>query len=157
MPDISAIAAAVSAFKAAKDIGESMVGLRDAAAFQGKLLEFQSKLLDANNAVFAAQEERFSLLQRIGQLEKEMADFKAWHTRKERYELKNVGYSSFAYVLKKEERGSEPPHWACANCFENEHISIIQYTSKRDEGFSWTCPRCKSTIEPGKGVVVWCD
>ena len=50
MPDLTAIAHALSALKAAKDIAESMVGLRDAAAFQGKLIEFQSKIIDANNA-----------------------------------------------------------------------------------------------------------
>jgi hypothetical protein len=57
MPDLTAIAAALSSLKAAKDIAEAMIGLRDTAAFQGKLLEFQSKLIDANNAAFSAQEE----------------------------------------------------------------------------------------------------
>ena len=68
MVDISAIASAVSSLKAAKDIAESMIGLRDAQAFQSKLLEFQSKLIDANNATFAAQDERTTLLERIGAL-----------------------------------------------------------------------------------------
>jgi hypothetical protein len=55
---------ALASFKAAKDIAEAMIGLRDAQAFQAKLLEFQSNLIDANNAVFAAQDERTALLVR---------------------------------------------------------------------------------------------
>jgi hypothetical protein len=65
VPDLSAIAAALSSLKAAKDIAEAMIGLRDTTAFQAKLIEFQSKLIDANNAAFAAQDERSAFLLRI--------------------------------------------------------------------------------------------
>ena len=81
MPDLTAIAAAVNALRAAKDIAETMIGLRDTAAFQGKLLEFQSKLIDANNSAFAAQDERSTMLQRISELEKEVTSLKAWKQR----------------------------------------------------------------------------
>jgi hypothetical protein len=73
MPDISPIATIFTSLKAAKDLAETMVDLRDAAAFQSKLLEFQSKLIDANSAAFAAQDERSTLLQRVSALEKEVA------------------------------------------------------------------------------------
>ncbi len=116
MPDMSAIATALSSFKAAKDIAESMIGLRDAAAFQSKLIEFQSKIIDANNASFAAQDERASLLERIRDLEKQVADFKAWEAEKQKYELKEVWPGATTYVLKEDAKGAEPIHWLCANC-----------------------------------------
>ena len=155
MPDMSAIASALTAFKAAKDIGESMVGLRDAAAFQSKLLEFQSKLIDANSAAFAAQDERSALLQRIREFEERIAQFEAWEAKAKRYELKRVGYSALAYVLKEEERGAETPHWVCTNCFENKRASILQYIFYKGQGQVWTCPSCKTTIEPGTSTVNW--
>jgi hypothetical protein len=158
MPDVGSIAAIFTSLKAAKDVAEAMVDLRDAAAFQSKLLEFQSNLIDANGAMFAAQDERTTLLQRVSLLEKEVANSKAWDARKQRYELKKLGYSAFAYMLKKDERGSEPPHCVCTNCFEDERISIIQYTIvKRGEGFVWVCPACKSTIDPHSGSIDWID
>jgi len=158
MPDISSIATIFTSLKAAKDLAEAMVDLRDAAAFQSKLLEFQSKLIDANSAACAAQDERSTLLQRVSALEKEVADFKAWDTRKQRYELKNLGYAALAYMLKKEARGTEPPHWVCANCFEDERVSIVQYTNvRKGEGFVWICPTCKSTFDPGTGTINWLD
>ena len=78
-----------------------MIGLRDEAAFRDKLIEFQSKLIDANNSVFAAQDKRSALLEKIRQLEQEIADFTSWQVEKEKYELQNLGdpsYGVFAYA-----------------------------------------------------------
>jgi hypothetical protein len=100
MPDMLAIAQALNALKAAMDIAETMIGLRDSAAFQGKLIEFQSKIIDANNAAFAAQEERSALLERIYELEKQVADFEAWEREKEKYELKELNAGAPAYLPK---------------------------------------------------------
>ncbi|MET3972701.1 hypothetical protein ACT4MK_08590 [Bradyrhizobium barranii] len=47
MVDISAITGAITALKGANDIAQAMIGLRDAAAFQSKLIEFQNKILEA--------------------------------------------------------------------------------------------------------------
>jgi hypothetical protein len=65
MGDISSFGAALAALKSAKDIAEAMISLRDSAAFQSKMIEFQSKIIDANNAAFAAQDERAALLEKI--------------------------------------------------------------------------------------------
>lgn len=127
MPDISALAAALTSLKAAKDIAEAMIGLRDGAAFQAKLLEFQSKLIDANNSAFSAQDERSTLLDRIRELEKEVAAFEAWEAEKKRYQLTDYGGGRFAYALKPEEAGGEPPHRLCANCFNNGKKTILQF------------------------------
>jgi hypothetical protein len=127
MVDISAIGAALSALTAAKDIGEAMIGLRDEAAFREKLIEFQSKLIDANNGVFAAQDERSALIERIRQLEQKVADFTAWESEKEKYELQNLGdpnYGVFAYASKP--GIAEPAHWICPTCYERRQKSILQ-------------------------------
>lgn len=126
MPDITALAAALSSLKAAKDIAEAMIGLRDGAAFQSKLIEFQSKLIDANNASFAAQDERAALLQRISELEEKVAGFETWKAEQQRYELKDFGAGAFAYSLKQEAQGAEPPHQICASCYQSGKKSILQ-------------------------------
>jgi hypothetical protein len=150
MPDMIAIAQALNALKAAKDIAETMIGLRDTAAFQGKLLEFQSKIIDANNAAFAAQEERSTLLQKIGDLEAEVARLEAWETEKQRYDLKDLGFGAIAYVIKPDMQGSEPVHCICANCYEKGQKVHLQNTGRIAEpygsGFVWRCPNCASEI-----------
>jgi hypothetical protein len=44
MPDMTAIASALSSFKAMKDLAEAMIGLRDAVAFRERQIEFQGKI-----------------------------------------------------------------------------------------------------------------
>ncbi|MET4230191.1 hypothetical protein ABIA85_003458 [Bradyrhizobium sp. LA6.10] len=150
MPDISAIASAISAFKAAKDIGESMIGLRDAAAFQSKLMEFQSKILDANNAAFSAQEERSTLLERIRNLEKELAKLENWEAEKQRYQLTNLGDDEsplLAYVLKPSMEHGETSHSICANCYANGKKSLLQAELRFPGRCNvLTCHQCDSDL-----------
>jgi hypothetical protein len=61
MPDLTAIAQALGALKAMKDIGEATIGLRDAAAFRERQIEFQGKIIEAQQDIFAIQQERSSL------------------------------------------------------------------------------------------------
>jgi hypothetical protein len=152
MPDISALAAALSSLNAAKDIAQAMIGLRDTTAFQTKLLEFQSKLLDANRAAFEAQDERAALLEQIRALEEKVASFETWDAEKKRYELKEYGRGAFAYALKPEAQGTEPMHQICANCYQGRKKSILQIVPGNNArtalGISpvYRCPICKSEV-----------
>ena len=143
MVDISAIAGAISALKGANDTAQAMIGLRDAAAFQSKLIEFQAKIIEANNSAFAAQDERAALLQRITDLEKQVATLNDERRKFNRYELKDYGNGTFAYELKASEANGEPIHRACTLCYQQGVISILQFSHK-SEGQDWyDCTRCK--------------
>lgn len=150
-PDMTALASALAALKGAKDIAQAMIGLRDAAAFQSKMIEFQAKIIEANNSAFAAQEERSALLQRISQLETDVARIKAWEAEKQRYQLTDFGGGTFAYVLKPEASGAEPPHRICAACYQQGHKSILQFrfktTTQQDR---YVCPACKTEFDFGE-------
>lgn len=150
MPDISAFASALTSLNAAKDIAQAMIGLRDTAAFQTKLIEFQRKLIEANNAALAAQEERSVLLARIATLEQQVARLETWHTEKQNYELKEVASGAFAYVLKQSARGSEPEHWLCAQCYQNNKKSILQ-VHRRDVSYEYhQCSECHAEVRVEK-------
>src|SRR4051794_6216029 len=119
MVEITAIASVLSSLKAAKDIAEAMITLRDSAAFQSKVIEFQSKILDAQSSAFSANEERTTLVETVRQLEKQIADLKAWDREKERYELKEFASHAMAYEVKESMRGTEPVHQICTTCYEH--------------------------------------
>ena len=55
MVGITELSALMTSLKTAKDLAESMIGLRDAAAFQGKVIEFQNAIMGAQQRVFAAK------------------------------------------------------------------------------------------------------
>lgn len=123
---VGEIAGVISSLKAIKDISEAMIGLRDAATFQEKRLELQSKMLEAQSAAFAANDERAALIQRVSSLEQEIARLKAWDTEKQRYELKRWGHGAFARALKESEAGSETMHALCAACYDRGVKAILR-------------------------------
>lgn len=154
--DPSSISVALTSLKAAKDIAQTMISLRDTAAFQDKVIEFQSKILDAQQAALSANEERAGMLETISNLEQEVADLKAWETEKQRYELKSVGNGTFAYVLKEDTESSEPFHFLCTKCYEDRKKSILQPSPQPatappfQGGRLYSCHSCSSRI-----VIPW--
>jgi Zn finger protein HypA/HybF involved in hydrogenase expression len=144
--DISAIAGTVSALKGAIDISKAMIGLHDAQTVQAKIIELNSKILEAQTNAFAANEERATLVQRIGELEKEVAHLKAWETEKQRYQLTDIGDGTFAYAIKESMSGGEPPHYICATCYEQAKKSILNNTRLPGGGNLLTCHSCASKM-----------
>ena len=74
-----------------------------------------------------------------------------WDSEKQRYELTDVGDGNFAYVLKAAMRGSEPPHYVCANCYRQGKASILNHMHTRGMGDLLTCPACGTKFLVSRG------
>jgi hypothetical protein len=152
MPDFSAITAIASSLNAAINVTKAMKDLNDWSVLQSKVIELQSAILEAQSSVFEVNSERSTLIERIGQLEKEMADLKTWETEKQRYELKAIPGGAFAYALKQEAQGAGPPHYICANCYEHHKKSVLQMKATNIASSSlglptqYRCLECRSEI-----------
>ena len=134
------IFAGISALKAALDIAKTIKDANDVTTRQGIVIKLQEQILSAHEA-------QFELIERVRSLEKEIASAETWDTEKQRYELAQVWPGAFAYVLKKESAGSEPPHWFCAQCYQNRKKSILQDAPKTSIGFRyWLCHACHAEI-----------
>ncbi|MGO4682987.1 hypothetical protein AB4Z24_05515 [Hyphomicrobium sp. 2TAF46] len=144
---ISEISAVMGTLNGAKDLLQSIIGLRDSAAVQAKVVEFNNLIMDAQQRVFAAQEERTALIQKVGELEKKIASLEHWETEKQRYELKKVGFGDriVVYSLKPGMEGGEPPHSICANCYQKGEKSPLQ-EEERGGGVYLYCPHCKTNL-----------
>jgi hypothetical protein len=124
--DIGSIAGVATSLKTAGEIAKAMVGLRDAAAFQSKLIELQGVILSAQGSALTAQQDQMTMLERVRDLETEVARLKAWDAEKQRYELKDAGQGTLAYALKEAAKGAGPNHHICAGCYENGRKSFLQ-------------------------------
>jgi hypothetical protein len=151
MPDMSAIGGALSSLNTAMDIAKTMIGLRDGHAIQSKLIELNTKILDAQKSAFAANDERAALIGRIRLLEKELVDLKAGKTETEQYDLTEAGPGMFAYIKTPAMRGTEPAHYVCANCYRQNKISILQHMQLGSGGHLLSCSACnaKNLIQHG--------
>jgi hypothetical protein len=148
MVDVSAIAKTVSALKGATDIVKSIIGLHDVQAVQAKVIELNSKILEAQSSAFAANDERAALVEHVRALEKELLRLKTWETEKQRYELKEVSADVFAYTPKPGMENGEPFHMLCANCYQRDEKSILQATQElRMRRRVHNCPLCEAEYE----------
>jgi hypothetical protein len=128
------------------DIAKSLKDINDATIRNEAVIDLQDKIL-------TAREQQTKLLERISELEKQVASFETWDAEKQRYELKDLGYGSLVYMLKPEARGTELPHWVCAHCYGDRRISIIQYAnSVKNVGHGYFCPACHTEIIPAQGA-----
>ncbi len=94
----------------------------------------------------AGKEKEAALSDKIRQLEEEIAKHENWeHTAKD-YTLQNVGSDNFAYVYKPIVESNQAKHWACANCFQERNLCILQHERLP----AYICPNCGTKIEPYK-------
>ena len=126
MVDMAMISGTMTALKSASDLAKLMISSHDAGVIRQKAIELQTQILAAQSNALAAQSDQFTALERIRELEKQIADLNTWDTEKKRYELKIVARGSTVYSLKEDERNSEPPHWICTTCYQQGKKSIMQ-------------------------------
>ena len=127
--------AGLSLFKSMMDTAKGLKNISDATVRNSVAIELQEKIL-------AAQEAQTALIERVGELEKEVASFETWDREKERYELTDLPPGVFVYAVKEEARGSEPPHYACANCFGKRQKSVINKSEPINGRTELHCPSC---------------
>jgi hypothetical protein len=133
---ISEAMAGASALKTAFDMAKALKDISDATIRNGAVIELQGKIL-------SAQEAQFALVKRVEDLEKQIASMDKKSNEMQRYQLKDYGTGTFAYELKASEARGEPTHRVCATCYQQGHLSILQFNHKT-EGQDWfECLRCK--------------
>ena len=147
---VAEVLAGVSAFKAMFDMAKGLKDINDATIRNGAVIELQEQILTAQ----AAQSD---LIERIRELEKEVASFEQWDAKEQEYELKKVARGAVAYMLKPEGRGTKPPHWVCTHCFQNRKISIMQPLADMGGYLIHKCPGCANTFRNRGEEPVWID
>lgn len=151
MVDVTAIASAIGSIQSARDIAKTAIGLRDAAVLQAKVSELTDAILAAQASALDAQSEQFALVQRVRDLEEKLVELETWEAEKQRYQLQDFGGGTFAYLLKEDMSGGEPPHRICAACYQKRHKSILQSDGQNYSGQDlYDCPECGTSFRFGK-------
>ena len=134
--------ASLGLFKSMLDSAKGLKDINDAAVRNAAVIELQEKIL-------AAQEQQMTLVERVGELEKEVARSKTWDAEKQRYHLTQCAPGAFAFILKRSEARGEPGHALCTACYERGTKSILQSNGKGlIHEHAWACPSCKAEMKP---------
>ena len=152
--DITLIQGAVTSMKTAFDIAKAMSEMKSMTDVQGKVIELQQAILAAQSSAMTANSEQFAALEELRILRAELDRSKGWELEKKRFSLFQAT-GGVAYALRESQKNeSEPPHYLCANCFDQGRKSIINNHQGVTGFTSWLCPTCKAQFSTGyKGGV----
>lgn len=149
--DPSSITTALSALKGVFDVANGLRSFKNKAELDALAIEFNGKLLEAQQAMFAVNDERQHLIDKIRALEAQLSDKEEWEREKVRYALKSpwAGSPVSVFHLMKKFADGEEPHWLCPNCFQNKKKSILNPHHKTREPVHLVCSVCKASINVG--------
>lgn len=148
--DITGIPAAVSSLKAAIDIAQSLLKMKNMTDVQAKVIELQSALLDAQSGALAATAAQYELLEKVRVLERELQAKTDWEGEKVRYSLVTPWRGmAQAYALRRDAANGEPPHLVCTNCFNNGRRVILNPARDKDGWVQLVCPTCRASVATG--------
>ena len=124
--DLGSITAAFGSVKAVGEIAKGLISLHTTAEVQAKAIELNSQIIDAQQQIFSAQATQTELVNRVRELEGQIAGMKDWDAQKKRYKLAAPFPGCMVYALQKSMSGGEPPHYLCTSCYEKGQRSILQ-------------------------------
>jgi hypothetical protein len=153
---VGSITAAVGSLKAAGDIAKGLISLKTTTEVQAKAIELNEKIIDAQHQIFAANAAQTTLLERVRELEVDLARINDWKTQKLRYKLAAPFIGCMVYALQKSMSDGEPAHYLCTACFQRGHRSILQGRETNGPGRStavYYCFACKAEAKTQWGNV----
>ena len=141
----SELLAGIGLFKSMLDTAKGLKDMNDTAVRNAAAIDLQEKIL-------TVQAEQVALVERIGQLEKEVTRFETWEAEKERYKLTELPPGVFVYALQENAEGGEPMHYLCETCFNKGHKSVLQNRGNFNGLDHFECHACDAKINAGYGV-----
>lgn len=109
----------LSIFKSMLDTARGLKDINDTAIRNTAAIDLQEKIL-------AAQAQQTELVERVSDLEKELAAFNTWEAEKRRYQFEEIKPGILAYKVKETMRDGEPSHYICAGCYGEGKKSVLQ-------------------------------
>lgn len=149
---IGEISAGYASLKTALDIAKGLNAANTQVQINEAKIALQQLILDAQQSLSLANESQAVSAKRISELEKEIADLKAWDAEAEKYELKEVSFGAMAYVPKPDTDAAKTAHWLCANCFEQKKKSYLQISAQLGSNRVYKCRGCDGHVAIQCGV-----
>ena len=139
--DISLFSVLNNSLGAIREIGGTMISIRDEARLTALKIELTDQILAAHEAMFALQNEREQLKMALAKAENELAELKDQSAQLEQYELFRSRFGAWLYRAKGTDGdGVQSPAW-CAHCFESKQLTVLQSGTGEDRN-RLVCLRC---------------
>lgn len=131
---------AVESAKTMKDIGQSLLTIRDESVIRERVYDLNNNLLELQQKLLEAQVSQMGLIQRIQELEAEVANANQSQQLMAQYTLRTFPTGASAYVLNTE-AATEPSRYFCSNCLETKSVPVTLQGARLK-----ACPSCQNRI-----------
>ncbi len=140
------VTAALSTITALGELTKLIVSGKIDAEVKSKAAELNNSILSLQGTMFSLQSQNQELLQAKHNLENKLVDISNWNKEASRYQLYELCPGVLVYALKENESSTEPAHYICPNCYEENRKSILQSEGIGYGGTKHVCsnPSCKS-------------
>jgi hypothetical protein len=139
------IVAAVHSARLLMDMVKANETLANFHELVSAISEVNAQLMSAQTAALLSQETQATLTERIGELEKEIAELKDWKREADRYQLGEIAPGVPVRVLKPGREQGEAEHSLCATCFDDHKKSFLQHGPAVQQV---SCARCGGKWSP---------
>lgn len=129
MVDIALGAQAVSSLQAAYKLVKTLIGVRDAALIEAKMVELRDHITEAQGSLLQSQAQQSSLIQEVHDLKQKLMKLDSWEQEKQRYQLVTPWSGFYVFAIKESNKGTDPAHWICPSCYEKgrkEYLYFMQ-------------------------------
>ncbi|MDO8941520.1 MAG: hypothetical protein Q7U98_20365 [Methylicorpusculum sp.] len=149
--DYSLISSAIASLRAAKDIGNAALELREWNLVVGEMTKINGELLKAYDALFTHSADLLDLQEKYAKAVNELRQANEVLAERGRYTLFEIGRGKLVYrfnVVQAESEGSEavthqPVHYLCQPCFDLGRKMVLQLYLDAADGPVAACPHCK--------------
>lgn len=138
-------AGAVESAKTMKEIGQSLLTIRDEGVIRERVFALNNNLMDLQQKLLEAQLSQMALVERIRTLEDERAQANQSTDLRTQFTIHSFRGSAHAYVRHTDEP-NERRYFYCSRCLETESMAV---TLQGSEYLS--CPKCRMVIYAGAG------
>lgn len=143
--------AAITAFRQTFDLLKTISEARDQAIVDNSVSQLREKIIELQLLNSQLSELYHSERQRAIELAEKNSKIEMFATKAVNYMLHKTPAGSMVYRTKPTIEGEVGHHYLCAQCFENQKISILQpkpnFTTIANCNFICTvCPTCSSEI-----------
>lgn len=146
--DLTTIAAAQASVKAVLQLAKGATQAAVDNQLKERLIGIQGAILDAQEKLADAQEERLNLLQQVAELRERLRRHEATQAALDAYELQAVEDGMFLYRFKQEEFGGVH-HFACPTCHNSGKVTVLQSKKTGAQQTMYFCQTCKFDLFVG--------
>lgn len=147
--DLPALLAAAGGLKTAGELVTGIVKAKNQSDVTAKAIELQSVIIGLQSSIFDTRDALSSLQEENRQLKESAMRREHFGSDMARYALTPIRPGSVAYALKQSMSNGEPPHYICANCYQNGKKVTLSCGAYKELWYAFICPTCKVAIATG--------